>query len=177
MVLLPSTGNNHHFYFQRLLRSTPFVRLLSGPPDTPSRQNTNVGDSHSAVVVSRMREWRSSDILQISTTSVSGGSQPVVNAIAPGVGSDAGFGSIGIHIHDDAATPKASSLAVLPWFSMQSFQTGVDVYMPAADPPDGTITFTSMPRGDTTRPQVLNVPNWRSTGHFVSVSFSDFAQD
>jgi pimeloyl-ACP methyl ester carboxylesterase len=177
MVLSADGSKQHHFYFQRFLRSTPFVRLLSGPPDTPARMNTNVSDDHSTLIVSRMREWKTSDILEISTTSPAAGDQPVVNAIAMGVGRDAGFASIGIHIHDDAATPKESSLGLLPWFSTQAFQTGVDVYMPATDPPDGTITVTSMPRGDTMRPQTLHLPNWRSTEHTSSLAFSDYAQD
>lgn len=177
MVLLASEGSQHHFYAQPFLRSTPFVRLLSGPPTTASRMNTNVGDGHSALIVSRMREWKRSDILEISTTSASGGERAKVNAIVAGVGKDTGFASIGIHIHDDAATPQESSLMLLPWFSSQPFQTGVDVYIPAADPPDGTVTITSMPRGDTSKPQTLRVPNWRSSGHISSVVFTDYAQD
>lgn len=177
MVLFADEGNRHHFYAQPFLRSTPFVRLLSGPPTTASRMNTNVGDGHSALIVSRMREWKSSDVLEISTTSASGGEQAAVNAIVMGVGRDGGFAPIGIHIHDDAATPKESSLTLLPWFSTQPFQTGVDVFMPASDPPDGTISITNMPRGDLAKPQKLNVPNWRSNGHVISLMFTDYPQD
>ena len=43
-----------------------------------------------------------------------------------------GNGGIGIHIHDDAATPGESTLAALPYFSEQPFQSGVDVFMPAS---------------------------------------------
>jgi hypothetical protein len=59
---------------------------------------------------------------------------------------------------------------------MQAFQTGVDVYMPAADPPDGTITFRSIPRGYEDKPQVLRAPNWRSTAHRIMVMFNDYHQ-
>jgi hypothetical protein len=57
------------------------------------------------------------------------------------------------------------------------FQTTSDVYMPAADPPDGTITLTNLPRGDASKPQVLRFPNWASAGHLITVMFSDYAQD
>jgi len=67
-------------------------------------------------------------------------------------------------------------LMPLPWFSMQAFQAGVDIFMPAANPTDGTITFRNLPRGDATQPQLLNVPNWPSSTHAVSVVFSDFPQ-
>jgi hypothetical protein len=56
------------------------------------------------------------------------------------------------------------------------FQSGVDVYMPAATPPDGTITFTNFPRGDRMKPQVIRTPNWASNNHLISVMFSDFPQ-
>jgi len=51
------------------------------------------------------------------------------------------------------------------------------VYMPATDPPDGTITFSSAPRGDTSRLQVLNTLNWASDTHRIVVNLSDYVQD
>ena len=38
----------------------------------------------------------------------------------------------------------------------------------------GTITITNVPRGDTSKPQTLNVPNWPSSTHAISVVFTDF---
>lgn len=166
-----------HFYPQPFLRSTNFVRLLSGEPDAPTRMNTNTGPDHAAVIAMRMREWKPSDVLEITTTSGSHGDQAMVDAITSDTGSDDGFASIAIHIHDDAATPGESSLDLLPYFPEQPFQTGVDVFMPAALPTDGTITARNLPRGDTTRPQVLRARNWPSSDHIITLMFSDFAQD
>ena len=78
--------------------------------------------------------------------------------------------AIGIHLHDAAASPGNSTLAALPYFSGQAFQYGVDVFMPAADPPAGAITVRNLPRGDMAKPQVFNVPNWRSSQHHISIS-------
>ena len=161
-----------HFYMQRILRSTPFVRLLSGPPDSPTRMNTNVGDNHATMSVSRQREWLASDVLEVSTKAASG-DQAVVNAMTSAAGAAL---AIGIHLHDAAASPGNSTLAALPYFSGQAFQYGVDVFMPAADPPAGVITIRNLPRGDMAKPQVFNVPNWRSSQHHISISFSDFPQ-
>jgi pimeloyl-ACP methyl ester carboxylesterase len=158
----------HHFYEQPFLRSSQFVRLRSGPPDSPSRMHTNTGDHHAALIIQRMREWRPDDVLEISTKSKSGDQEPK-NVI-----SDASNNRIAIFIHDDAATPGESSLELLPWFPEQAFQTGVDVFMPANDKPDGTITIRNLPRGDESKPQVINVPNWASTNHTISVLLSDF---
>lgn len=172
--LTGSSGLTSHFYPQRFLRSSDLVRFLSGPPDSPARMNTNTSDKHAAMVVSRQREWLPADVLEVSTKSPSGGDQPVVDAIKV-VGGAAS--SIGIHIHDAASSPGNSTLMALPYFSMQAFQNGVDVFMPAADPPDGVITLRNFPRGDMAKPQVMNVPNWKSSAHFISVMFSDFPLD
>lgn len=51
------------------------------------------------------------------------------------------------------------------------------LFMPASDTPNGTIALKNLPRGDTSKPQSLNVPNWASTNHTVMVVFSDYPQD
>jgi len=161
-----------HFYAQRYLRNAPFVRILSGPPDAGSRVNSNIGDGHAALIALRMREWTPDDVLEINTESTSK-SQNAGNVITEATGSN----RIALHLHDDAASPGVTTLAPLPWFPTQPFQTGADVFMPAKDKPDGTITLTNMPRGDTSKPQILRVPNWASTNHTIMVMFSDYAQD
>lgn len=169
-LVLSSKDNDyqHHFYEQPFLRSSQFVRLRSGPPDSAARMHTNTGDGHAAITVSRMREWLPEDVLEISTASESG-DQEAKNVI-----SEASTNRIAIYLHDDAATPGESSLALLPWFPDQAFQTGVDIFMPASDTPNGTITIRNLPRGDASKPQLLRIPNWSSTNHNVSVLLSDF---
>ena len=83
----------------------------------------------------------------------------------------------GIHVHDAAASPGDSTLDLLPFFPTQAFQTGVDVFMPAAEPADGTVSFVNAPRGDTSRLQTINTPNWRSSENRVTVTFNVFVQD
>ena len=88
-----------------------------------------------------------------------------------------GNGAIGLHVHDDAATPGESTLGPLPYFADQPFQSGIDVFLPASPDGSGTITVTNIPRGDTSDPQVLNVPNWPSSTHAISVVFTDWPVD
>jgi len=83
---------------------------------------------------------------------------------------------IGIHVHDDNAD-GVSSLDPIPYFIGVTFQTGVDIWMPATEPPDGKISFINEPRGDADRPQAINVPNWASDAHRISLQFNDYAQD
>lgn len=161
----------HHLYLQPYVRSSNFVRLLSSEPDGPVRTSTNTGDDHSALVITRMREWHAegdADVLQLSVD----GGEPV-DVITDFVGND----GIGLHVHDDVATPGETTLAPLPYFSEQPFQSGIDVHLPSSPDADGTITATNLPRGDASRPQTLNVPNWPSSGHTVSLVFTDWPVD
>jgi pimeloyl-ACP methyl ester carboxylesterase len=176
------TPVQHHLYLQPYVRDSHLVRLLSSGPDGPTRTNTNIADEHAAIIAIRMREWYATDdgdlagddrdLLEISTQR-SAGDVAVVNAIVGFVGN----GAIGLHIHDDKATPGRTTRAPLPYFSSQPFQNGIDVFIPAAEPPDGTITVRNIPRGETSKPQVLNVPNWSSAGHAISVVFTDYPVD
>ena len=170
---------SHHFYFQPWLRSSTLVRMNLAPPNSQIVANTNLSDNHTAATVVRQKEWWTThptgqdDVLRISTTSPSRGDQPPVDALEKVTSN----GVIGIHLHDAAASPGDSTLNLLPFFPTQAFQTGVDVFMPAAEPPDGTVSFENAPRGDTGRLQTINIPNWRSSEHRATVTFNDFVQD
>ena len=167
----PASPVTHHLYLQPYLRSSDLVRLLSSPPDGSTRAQTNVGDDHAALIVIRMREWHANGDADVLELSVDGGE--AVNAITDFVGN----GAIGLHLHDDAATPGVSTLGPLPFFADQPFQSGIDVYLAASPDGSGTITVTNLPRGDRSDPQVLNVPNWPSSTHSISVIFTDWPVD
>ena len=174
VLAAPDSPTQHHLYLQPYVRSSHLVRLLSSPPDGPTRANTNTGDGHSSLIAIRMREWYATDdadlegdqrdVLEISAD----GGEPV-DAIVDHVGN----GAIGLHIHDDAATPGESTPAALPYFSEQPFQSGIDVFLPASPNADGTISVTNLPRGDVDAAQTLNVPNWPSSTHAISLVFTD----
>lgn len=168
-----------HTYYQPFIRSTYLLRIQSLPPSSPVIANTNFGPNHAAGVVVRYREWWRShgaqnDNLDISTTS-GAGNQPATNVLVNEPSDVAG-----VHVHDDTATPRQSSLALNSYFSSQPFQTGVDVYMPGASPTNGTITFSNNPRGNAANRQVMNIPNWGSlvgnTRHAFFVEFNDYVQ-
>jgi pimeloyl-ACP methyl ester carboxylesterase len=178
----------HHLYLQPYVRSSHLVRLLSSPPDGPTRVNTNTADEHASIIAIRMREWYAADdpdldgdqrdVLHITrflweAPTADQGDPAPGNVIVDFVGNAA----IGLHIHDDAASPRQTTLAALPYFADQPFQSGIDVFMPAADPVNGTISVTNIPRGDASRPQRINVANWPSSGHATSVVFTDYPVD
>jgi len=178
LLTTPGSDSQHHLYLQPYVRSSDFVRLLSSPPDGATRVNTNTGDAHSAIIAMRMREWYAvddadlpgdeRDILEISTDGAD-----VVNVLAEFVGNS----TIGMHLHDDAASPGSTTLVALTNFAGQPFQSGVDIFMPSSADGSGTITIVNTPRGDRTRPQTLNVPNWSSSTHAISIVFTDSPVD
>nr|WP_256669765.1 hypothetical protein [Pseudomonas sp. OIL-1] len=168
----------HHFYRQPFLRASELVRFNTSAAGSEIETNTNSGPEHAALVISRDLEWyvdngEQTDILEISTVSPLQGDQPAFNLITPEMGN----GNIGIHVHDDVATPRETTGALLAYFHAQIFQTGADVFMPGDPDPDGYISIVSSPRGDTERKQQLNVPNWASSEHRISLTFNDFVQD
>ena len=170
-----------HYYFQPFTHSTFLLRLQVPEAGSAQVVNTNVGPNHAAGVVLRYREWWRAashgtrvDNLDISTTGPAG-NQPAVNVLSRVTGDIAG-----VHVHDNTASPRQSSLDPLTYFSSQPFQTGVDVYMPGSSPATGTITFANNPRGDASRRQTINTPNWASlvgtTRHALLVEFNDYVQ-
>jgi pimeloyl-ACP methyl ester carboxylesterase len=176
-----------HSYYQPFLRDDYLVRLLATPAGAATVVNTARGPDHASAVLIRYREWWSdqgdqSDRLWAATRSRAwdrAGEHPTPPSADllgnPEVAPRAG-GKISIHAHDVGAD-KASTLAPIPFFATQAFQTGVDIWLPAAEPPDGAIWFMSAPRGDLSRLQIVSVPNWPSAGHRIGVQFNDYAQD
>ena len=55
------------------------------------------------------------------------------------------------------------------------FLTGVDVFIPAASPPNDTVEVNLTSRGKG-KPRSLNFPNWRSSTERVSLIFNDHEQ-
>jgi len=180
-LIRPDVDYVGNYYLQPFIRSDYLVRLLGSPPGSAIVTNTASGPDHSAAVVIRYKEWwadqgAGSDIMNVSTTSPTWGDQGPLNILSnPAVGVRAS-NKIGMHVHD-AASDKVSTLAPIPFFVGQVFQTGVDIWMPATTPPDGSVKWENAPRGDTGRLQTLNTPNWASDGHRISIQFNDYVQD
>ncbi len=180
-MLRPGFKDNH-FYYQPFIRSDHWIRLLTGAADSPIALNTIFGPDHAVVVVFRNREFLSTsgrtDILEVGTRSPGRGDQAPVNALKNVTGdpSDIAGTPSTVHLHDNP-DDGVSSLNLIPFFDALFGQTGVDLYMPATDPPDGTITLRSLPRGDTAHPQVIHVPNWASDRNRIGIVLNDYVQD
>jgi pimeloyl-ACP methyl ester carboxylesterase len=164
----------HHFYFEPFVRDNYFVRLLTSPPG-------GIGDlmernmNSAALVITRNKEFwgdqgTNNDVLALNGTNV------INAATCPLIKVPGSTGVIGIFAYDRYLNGLTDLSAPIPTFFAVGFMTGVDIYMPAADPPTGTISLVLTPRGGGGGTQVINMLNWASLNHSVSAPFNDYCQ-
>jgi len=182
----PDVDWETHYYFQPFIRDNHLIRLLGTPADSAILAHTPMGPDHTSLVILRYFDYLTgaaseNDTLWVTTTSPAWDDDPVnptpptLNILtAANIAPRAN--KLGIHTHD-LDIDKVSTLLRSDWFYTQAFQTGVDIWMPATEPPDGTITFMNEPGKYPTLPQTINIPNWASEGHRVLVMFNDYFQD
>jgi hypothetical protein len=160
----------HHLYFEPFVRSDSWIRLLTSNPggiaDLAER-----GDGNSGMVIVRYKEWwgdqgANNDVLEINGVSILNPANAPISKRA-----------IAAFVYDAGVDGITDLSAPIPAFFGLPFLTGMDVFMPAANPPNATISIASTPRLGGGRVQLINVPNWPSTTHRISVQFNDYVQD
>ena len=164
MVLIREGFRPHHFYFEPFMRSNYFVRLLTSPPGGIG-EHMDQSDYHSNLVITRQNDWRDEDVLEINGVSV----LPAIGGITKNL--------IGLFVYDKDADGVSDLSQPIAYYHAITFMSGIDLYMPAADPPDGTISLVVTPRWGGGKTQVINLPNWASSGHAISVVVNDYVQD
>lgn len=168
-----------HFYYEPFLRSNDLLRLNLSPTDSALANAIQRGP-HTSVSIVRQTEWwgdnpvdpANIDVLDVTTTTPTGveAAGNIINAAtAPYTASTIAIISFDIGV--DGVTDTSALAPLGPFLS------GIDVYMPATDPPNGTITFTHDQRREGGL-QVIATPNWSSeAGHGMTVTFRDWTQD
>jgi pimeloyl-ACP methyl ester carboxylesterase len=175
-----------HYYFQPFIRDNYLLRLLVAPPDSALYEHTPRGPDHTALIILRYFDYLTgaeseNDTLWVTTSSPAWDDDPV-NPTPPTLNilSEANIAprtfKLGIHAFD-VGIDKVSTLLREDWFYTQAFQTGVDIWMPATEPPDGTITLVNEPGKFPTLPQTMNIPNWSSENHRVLVMPNAYFQE
>ena len=172
----PDGDRFQHFYQEAFVRSDHLIRLNLSPLDSPLSTAITRGPNHSIVSVVRQKEWWGdhpveSDELLVGTRRAGGVEQAPVN-ILNGATAPTSGNPIGIITFDDGADGVSHPEQLIP--RLGAFLTGVDVFYPAADPVDGTISLAADPRGLDVDQQI-NLPNWASSSHASTVAFRDFA--
>jgi len=161
-----------HYYFEPFMRSDYLIRLNTEVPGTGLSSHADTSDRQSNLLIMRNKEFwgdqgADSDVLTIN------GSNICTAAICP-----LDKLVIAIFVNDNGADGKSDLTAPIPYFfsAISFFISGADLYIPAANPPDGTIPLVLTPRGGGGQTQVINVPNWASSKDRMSVQFNDFIQ-
>jgi len=156
----------HHLYFQPFRRTDRLVRLLTSLPGQGLAALAETSERHTNLVVSRNKEWwgdqgDGSDALYLNGTNIlNAANSPRVKRV------------IGIFTYDRNVDAVTDLSAPIPVFFAQPFITGMDVYLPAAPAHLGLVTVVA--RSRTGGFEVVNVPNWRSSKHRISIQIDDF---
>ncbi len=161
----------HHFYFEPFIRSDHLIRLLSSPRGQGVSALLDTGDNHSNVILQRYKELWGDQGAQNDAVFING--VDVVNAATCPVNQ-----LINAMLVFDKGVDGVSDISMmLSPFDTLMFLSGVDLYIPGANPPDDTIQILSIPRGDYNHPQVVNAANWASSDDTISIMLNDYVQD
>jgi pimeloyl-ACP methyl ester carboxylesterase len=156
----------HHIYHEPFVRSDHFVRLLESDALAALADKS---DNHVAMVIIRYKElWgdqgAENDILRLNGTNVCNAAicpvEQEVNAV---------------FAFDEGSDGVTDLSAPHPAFSALPFITGADIFMPADIPPTGKVSVGLRSRG-AGPVRTLNLPNFASTRHRVTVQLRDFEQ-
>ena len=170
LTLVRDGAPPHRFFFEPFLRSDALVRLNTGMPGQGLDAAVERSAAHSALVITRNREFRgdrgsSNDVLAVND-------QDVINEVTAPSGFVGGPAALFLF---DLGSDRVSNLRTIPPpFGMIGFLRGADLFLPA-DPP-GAIAIQSVPRGDAASARTLRIPNARSTEERVTVQLNDFEE-
>jgi uncharacterized repeat protein (TIGR01451 family) len=164
-LLRPGSAPQHHYY-EPFVRSDHLIRLLDSDA---LEAGVEKGPNHSGGVIIRYKElWgdqgSESDILAINGTNV-------CNAATCPIGHQVN----GLFFFDEGSDGQTDLSAPNPVFFGLPFITGVDIFVPAAIPPTGTVSFELTSRG-VGPVRTLHVPNFASLTDAIVVQLNDFEQ-
>ncbi|SIM61851.1 alpha/beta hydrolase [Micromonospora cremea] len=156
----------HHFYFQPFLRSDSFLRLATSRPGEGLGALIDTSDRHTALTIQRQKEWWGDQGDAGDNLWING--RDVLNP----ANTPRAKRTIAVFAFDDGSDGVTDLTAPLPEFFSQTFITGMDLFIPAAPAHLGLVRITVGQRGGGY--DVVNVPNWKSSAHRVSVNVDDF---
>ncbi len=163
-------AKTHHFYYEPFLRDDHLIRLETEPANGPIASYTDVSDRQTNLIVMRNKELWGDQGVHNDVLDVDG-----INVISPETHPIERF--INATFIFDKGADGISHLGVpIPPFNSISFFTAVDLFIPAASPPDATVSVVLIPR-DNGHTQTINVPNWASSTDAVTLQFNDYNQE
>jgi pimeloyl-ACP methyl ester carboxylesterase len=162
-------GQTHHFYMERFVRSDHLVRLLTQEPGTGLDLLREKSDTTTTMTLVRYKEFWGDQAADANDVLTIDGQNILTPPIAP-----RSKRLIGLFAFDAGLDGVTDLSAPIPTFVGLPFLSGADVNMVATTPPDRSIELRVEPRGDERTVNAVNVPNWASTSHHVSIHLRDF---
>lgn len=167
-VILRDGARPHHFYTQPVVRSDYLVRLLTVPPGSILETNADSSATTSGFVLTRYREFwgdqgANNDVLTVNGFNII---SPTNSPISKRVNA--------MFVFDDNLDGVNNIVTPNPFYFALPFITAMDVFIPAADPPDAAIHLENTSRGGLSA--TINVPNWASSKNVTSIVLHAHAQ-
>jgi pimeloyl-ACP methyl ester carboxylesterase len=182
-----ATGEVHGIYREPFYADNYFVHLITSPPDgILAHLLARTPDSTFILVQRDMEIWgdqgAGNDVLTVDGTSVAtpevAAREDRLNGLflmdwGPGAHPQSEPGDIDYGTHTLGESSLDAPIADLHGLP---FMSGLDLFIPAASPPDRSVEVKLVSRNGNGAEQVIHVPNWASDEVRMSVSFRDFVR-
>jgi hypothetical protein len=144
-----------------LRRTDRLIRLLTNRPGEGIGAKVPVGPNHSALSITRYKEWWGDQAANSDTLTVNG--TQILNAVT----APREKRVIGLFVHDQGTDARTDLTRPIPDFD-ETFISAADVYIPA----QGTVVVTAQARagGGT---QSFTVPAWPSDTGRITLNMLD----
>ncbi len=183
-----ATGEKHGIYREPFFADNYFVHLVTSAPTGLLAPLLIRSAESTFILVQRDKEiWgdqeSGNDVLTVDGTSVATPEVAVREGRLIGLFL-MDWGPGGHPLLDDPSAidygthelGSSSLQAPISELSGLPFMSGLDLFIPAANPPDRTVQVELIPRGGNGAEQVVNLPNFASDERRLSVHFRDFVR-
>jgi hypothetical protein len=165
--VLEQQGQFHHFFYEPFRRSDHLIRLLTNVPGTSFDLILSRSPNHVDLIMVRYKEFwgdqgSQNDVLTVNGTNV-------INAAT----SPISHRTNAMFAFDQGSDGVSNVNSPIPVFFGIPFVSAVDLFIPAASPPTGTVRVALTSRGSGPA-RVVSFPNYPSSNNTVSVQLNDF---
>jgi pimeloyl-ACP methyl ester carboxylesterase len=160
-------GQFHHFFYEPFRRSDDLIRLLTNVPGTSFDLIMDRSPNQVNLIMVRYKElWgdqgSENDVLSVNGTNV-------INAAT----SPISHRTNAMFAFDQDSDGVSDVSSPIPVFFGLPFLSAVDLFIPAASPPTGTVRVDLTSRGSGPTREV-SFPNYPSSNNTVTVQLNDF---
>lgn len=165
-------GMTQHYYYEGAVRGDLLMRLkisdadgiLAGIVDTSAAQ-TNLTVVRDKEFVGNASNFPNQTLLADDSLTVNG------TELCTATSMPVGNATIGLYVYDAGSDGVSNVGQSVSDFASVPFVSGVDLFLPASNPPQDTISVVVEGRQNGGVIQEINVPNWNSATEKVTVQF------